>query len=104
MTKDERQFQQAVREVGCIICKLFLRENSIAEIHHMLKNGRRRGEKYVLPMCTTHHRGGLNGKVSQANPMGIMSRDHSQRRFEKHYGMTEDEMLNKVKELIRKLP
>lgn len=101
MTKDEREFQVKVRAFGCISCLLKLGERSVAEIHHMLKNGKRRGEMFVLPLCPTCHRGGFSGKVTQNNPLGIVSRDHSQRRFERYMGMTENEMLEYVKARIK---
>jgi hypothetical protein len=100
MTKSEREFQAKVRAFGCVACKLKLGENSMAEIHHMLKNGKRRGEMFVLPLCPTHHRGGFDGRKTERNPMCIVSRDHSQRRFEKYVGMTEDQMLDYVKDRI----
>lgn len=95
MTKAEREFQGKVRELGCIVCLLDLNEHSQAEIHHMLSGGRRRGEMFVLGLCPSHHRGGLDGH----NEMKIVSRDHSRRRFEYRYG-TEESLLAKTKELI----
>ena len=101
MTKDEKTYQAKVRQVGCIACRIVLKIHSIGEIHHMLSGGRRRGEMFVLSLCPSHHRGGFSGKVSINNPMGIVSRDHSQKRFEKYVGMTEDEMLAYQDNLVR---
>lgn len=101
MTRDEKAYQAKVRDLGCILCLWFLGERSACETHHMLDDThRRRGEMFVLALCPSHHRGGLGGKVSKNNPLGIMSRDHSKRRFEKHYGMTEDEMLDRQNRMI----
>lgn len=92
MTKAESAFQAAVRELGCIVCRVHGDLFTPCEIHHMLSGGRRRGEMYVLGLCYPHHRSGKN------NP-GCVSRDHSQRRFEARYG-TEESLLAKTKELI----
>ena len=86
MKKSEREFQSKVRALGCICC---LREglgDTPAEIHHMLSGGRRRGEMFVLPLCPSHHRNGLDGR----NVMKIVSRDHSQRKFESRHGREDD--------------
>ena len=63
MTTSERRYQQAIRELGCIICLLFRGIYSPAEIHHILSGGRRIGEKYVLGLCQRHHRGGFNNSL-----------------------------------------
>lgn len=60
------------------------------------------GDEFVIGLCPMHHRGGLNGKATRLNPLGIMSRGQSQRRFENHYGMTEAEMQAKQDELINR--
>ena len=44
MNKAEAAWQQKLRDFGCIVCKLDLKVDSPAEIHHMLSGGRRRGE------------------------------------------------------------
>lgn len=92
MKKLEREFQKRVRELGCICCRLDLKTDSTAELHHMLSGGRRRGEMFVLPLCPSHHRSELNNAF-------IVSRDHNQRRFEARYGK-EDDLLATVKKLI----
>ena len=97
MTKAEREFQASVRAFGCVACLIKLGERSVAEIHHMLSGSRRRGEMFVLPLCPSHHRGGFDGRKTERNPLCIVSRDHSQSRFEQYMGMTEDEMLKYVK-------
>jgi hypothetical protein len=100
VTKAERDYQDQVRDLGCILCLLTLRMRNDCDIHHRLSGGRHMGERFVLGLCPSHHRGGLGGKVSKNNPLGIMSRGQSQRRFEAHYGMTEAEMQAKQDELI----
>jgi hypothetical protein len=89
----EAKFQDQVRQLGCIICRLFHGVFSPCEIHHMLRGGRRMGEMFVLGLCPTHHRSGRNDDE-------VVSRDQNQRRFEKRYG-TEESLLSKTRELVQ---
>lgn len=95
MTKAEEQFQRDVRELGCIVCRLFKNVFTPCEIHHMLSGGRRMGEMFVLGLCYWHHRAGLNNK-------DCVSRGQNQRRFEAAYEK-EATMLEKTKELVAAL-
>lgn len=90
MTKAEAKFQADLRRFGCVVCRKYHGLESPAEIHHMLRGGRRIGEMYVLPLCYMHHRAGRDDDE-------CVSRDHNQRRFEEAYG-TEEELLDWVKE------
>jgi len=93
VTKGEARFQREVRELGCICCRLDMGiTDSPCEIHHMLSGGRRMGELFVLGLCPLHHRGGRNDAE-------VVSRDHSQRRFEARYG-TEMSLLERTKALV----
>ena len=94
MNKAEAAWQAKLRNFGCIVCKLDLKVDSPAEIHHMLSGGRRLSEMFVLPLCQQHHRSGRNDEV--------VSRDQSQRRFEARYG-TELYLLEEVKKLCAAL-
>ena len=69
----------AIVRMGCIVCILTGRGRTPAEVHHMLNGGRRMGHMFSIPLCPTHHRSGRNDSE-------IVSRDQSQRRFEKRYG------------------
>jgi hypothetical protein len=99
MTKLEQQWQRAVREFGCICCFIDWRLRSDCDIHHMLSGGRKMGERFVLGICPSHHRFGFDGRVTPGNPMGIVSRHHNLRAFEKRYG-TEESLRMKTAELI----
>lgn len=81
----------AITQLGCICCRTE-GHYSPAEVHHMLSGGRRMGHLYTLPLCYLHHRSGRNDAW-------IVSRDHSQRRFEARYGKEMD-LLTKVQELV----
>lgn len=92
MRKAEAQFQDAVRQLGCIVCRLFHNVFSPCEIHHMLSGGRRMGQLFVLGLCFLHHRSGRDDDE-------VVSRDHNQSRFEKRYG-TEKTLLEKTQQMI----
>lgn len=59
----------------------------------MLSGGRRMGHLFTIPLCYEHHRSGRNDSQ-------IVSRDHSQRRFERRYG-SELSLLQLTRELVR---
>lgn len=92
MKKSEAKFQDAVRQLGCIICRLFHHVFSPCEIHHMLSGGRRMGEMFVLGLCFLHHRSGRDDAE-------VVSRDHNQSRFEARYG-TEKSLLAKTQQMV----
>lgn len=93
MTNAQRKFQQAVRELGCIVCRLFdSAQHAPCDIHHMLNGGRRIDEDHVLGLCYGHHRAGYNG-------VRIVSRHPYKRAFEARYG-TEAELLDKTRALV----
>lgn len=90
--KVEREWMDAIVQVGCCIC---LREGlgrTPAEVHHMLSGGRRMGHLFTLPLCYTHHRSGRNDAQ-------VVSRDQNQRRFEARYGR-EAELLEWVRAVV----
>lgn len=92
MTKTEKRWLDAICQLGCIVCLLFLRVFSPAEAHHMLSGGRRRGHLFTIPLCPAHHRWGMDD--DQAT-----SRGQCRRRFEERYG-TEESLLAKTRELV----
>jgi hypothetical protein len=92
MTKLERRWLDAICQLGCIVCFLFLKLFSPAEPHHMLSGGRRRGHLFTIPLCPAHHRFGLDDARAT-------SRDQCRRRFEERYG-TEETLLTKTRELV----
>lgn len=89
MTKDEEDHLDKVQQLGCIVCWIE-QVYSPAEIHHILDGGRRRGHKYVLPLCFPHHRGGCDGTT-----INFISRHPYKARFEERYG-TEERLLERV--------
>jgi hypothetical protein len=60
MKADLRDF--AIRDLGCVVCRLRDLAPRVAEKHHLLTtgrhgNGKRRGEKATVGLCAWHHRG-----------------------------------------------
>lgn len=92
MTRDEKAYQDRVRDLGCIACHVSLGVRSDCDIHHILIGGRKAGEKHVLGLCPPHHRSG------QRNEMYV-SRHPYKAEFERRYG-TERELLERVRAMV----
>jgi hypothetical protein len=91
MTKNEKQHLSLVAELGCIVCKRLGFDGTPAEIHH-LRAGQgwgRSSHYHAIPLCPEHHRGktGVHGLGSKG--------------FPKHYGFTEEELLEEVLRLCK---
>ena len=60
MTKEESAYHDALRELGCIACRIDGRGGVSAEIHHQ-RTGAGAGQKSphlkAIPLCEAHHRG-----------------------------------------------
>jgi len=86
-TKLENERNRKIAELGCSLCRHQGNEGTPAELHHIRRGGVR-SLSPVIPLCPFHHRG-ANTSI------------HSGRKwFESHYGITEEELLEKTKELI----
>jgi hypothetical protein len=88
MTKEQRKHYDQVARLGCSLCRYLGYGESPCEIHHIRRAGKR-DTAPVIGLCPTHHRGsnvGIHG-------MG-------RRAFEKVYGITEEELLERTIELI----
>jgi hypothetical protein len=103
----EHRFRR-LKEMGCIASWLDGRMNVPAEIHHLNLGGKagqaRRGDEYTIPLSTWHHRGEpLPGYTATQmyERFGPSLARHS-REFRMHYG-TDDELLERVNDLIRQL-
>jgi len=84
MTPAMRDF--AIRELGCIACRMDGRGYAPCEKHHLLTtgrhgNGKRRGERYTIGLCPYHHRG-IGSPVDYRSP----SLAREPRRFREVYG------------------
>lgn len=90
-TKAEKEHMDAVREIGCIVCRRLGRGRRPCEIHHI--EGKTKPDTHfkVLPLCFEHHRMG-----SDKEPI---SRHPYKARFVKAYG-TEYELLKAVQDIL----
>lgn len=88
MNKQERQWMDAISQLGCCVCS-----RSPVQIHHLLSGGRRIGHLSSIPLCQPHHQGGFNDAK-------IVSRHPYKRAFEERYG-TEQQLLERVRERVR---
>jgi hypothetical protein len=90
MTKAEKEHYDKVARLGCILCRLvFDITDSPAEIHHIRRFGTKRSNADVVGLCPTHHR------LGNTSFHGLGAKG-----FEKHYGISCQQMVDKVKELI----
>jgi hypothetical protein len=86
-TKSEKEHFRKVAELGCSLCRFLGDEGTIPELHHIRRAGKRSNAP-VIPLCPEHHRGntGIHGMGRKA--------------FEKKYGLTEEDLLEKTQELL----
>jgi len=88
VTKAEKKHMQKVAELGCAVCRRLGYAGTPAELHHPRRGtgmGQRASHFDVIPLCPEHHRGntGIHGLGTKG--------------FEKHYGFSEEDLLNYVK-------
>lgn len=92
MKKDEKKHLSEVASLGCSVCRRLGFLNTPAEIHHIRAGqGWGRSSHFdAVPLCPEHHRGrtGVHGLGTKG--------------FVKHYGFTEEDLLNEVYELLGK--
>lgn len=111
MTKDEARWVGAVKRCGCLLCrrKGYLQEEDgpLAEAHHLLSGGIRRGHLFTIGLCAWHHRG-------QLIVAGWNHQTHRQRLgpalsegtvpFEREWG-TDDDLLDEQRAIVlRRMP
>lgn len=92
MTKAQKKHYNAMAGVGCALCRFVLGyRDTPAELHHIRRAGIR-NESSVIPLCPEHHRGnsGIHGMGRKA--------------FERHYRLTEEDLLQKCLELLNNEP
>lgn len=87
----EKEWLDAVVQLGCIACHVSGKPGTPCEVHHMLEGGRRKGHLWAIGLCPLHHRGGRNDAE-------IVSRHPWHKAFEKRYG-TEQELLEKSRRM-----
>ena len=55
---EELRVQRMIR-LGCVCCAYIDLPSPAVEVHHILDGGRRMGDWFTIPLCISHHRGGL---------------------------------------------
>lgn len=92
-TAAESRHLDRVSRLGCVLCRAHLGiTDTPAEIHHPRTGtgaGRKASHYEAIPLCPTHHRLG-NESLHQ---MG-------RKAWERHYGITEMELLQITKNLL----
>jgi hypothetical protein len=88
MTKNEKEHYRKVAELGCSLCRYQGNEGTPAELHHIRRGGVR-SRSPIIPLCTYHHRGS-----------GTSIHEMGRKRFEREYGITEEQLLEKTLGLI----
>jgi len=92
VTVAEKKHQALVRDIGCIVCLLKMGERTPASVHHAKTGaGGRKNELKVLPLCHFHHQG--------REGIHTLGRKAWQQKY-----WSEDELLEKVADIIRCLP
>lgn len=81
---------ERVQSLGCVVCRNEGHGASPAEVHHLLKSGRRMGHRFTIPLCPPHHR----PTIVETNIV-FVSRHPYKKRFESKYG-TELELLEQT--------
>jgi hypothetical protein len=93
-TKAERQWMDAITQLGCICCHLDGHPGTPAVVHHILRNGRRIDHLHTIPLCDPgHHQNPPKGS-------GKIARHPTKARFTKRYG-TEGALLAVTQRLVR---
>ena len=90
-TKNEKNALNKIAELGCILCSSILGfEGTPAELHHIRRYGTKRSTSPVVPLCPEHHRGNT----------GVHGLGH--KGFENKWGVTEEELLERVNKKLGK--
>ena len=88
-TKSERQWMNAICQIGCIVCRNEYGVFSPAVPHHMDGKTKEGAHLKTIPLCGAHHQTGE----------GCISRHPYKARFEAEYG-TEEELLEQCRDII----
>ena len=91
MTKAELIYKGRLAQLGCMACRRIHgpHDPGPVELHHLRTGGWGKGGfKTLMPLCPDHHRGSLG-----IHGMGT-------RAFERHYGFTQQDLLNDALALI----
>ena len=88
MVKNEKEKYRKTAELGCSLCRHQGNEGTPAELHHIRRTSKRSNAP-VIPLCPYHHR----GSNTSIHGMG-------RKRFEREYGITEEQLLVQTETLL----
>jgi len=91
-TKEEKKRMAQISRCPCIVCFIHFNQMTMAEVHHLVDTGRRRGHKFTIPLCVPHHREGFNNKV-------VVSTHPYKAEFNRRYG-SDDYLLEETNKII----
>jgi hypothetical protein len=91
-TKSEKEKYRKTAELGCSLCRHQGNEGTPAELHHIRRTSKRSNAP-VIPLCPYHHR----GSNTSIHGMG-------RKRFEREYGITEEQLLVQTETLLNDCP
>jgi hypothetical protein len=97
---DKARFD-AIRDLGCIACRIEGNPQPLpTEIHHLLSGGRRRGHAFTIPLCQWHHQGDVTPGIKPRAMYACHgpSLRLASREFHETYG-SDDKLLAQVNEL-----
>jgi hypothetical protein len=94
MTKAEKERFALLARIGCILCKQhgIQTTDTPTEIHHIRRYGGKRSLSPTIGLCAYHHRLGDTAVHSLGN-----------KAFEKYWGFTLNELLEKNEEALNDL-
>jgi len=93
--KKEKEHYAKLARLGCILCRqngIKEIEDSPTEIHHLRIGGGLRKNAPAIPLCAYHHRLG-NTSVHLLGNKG----------FTKYWGISQEELLEKVEKLLNEI-
>lgn len=97
----QRRRMDALKEMGCVLCREYGLGHIPPEIHHITSCGRRLGHDHTIPLCCWHHRGTpwACDRPSQEEATLGPSLARNKRTFVSEFG-TELEILDRVNVLL----
>lgn len=104
-TKADLERFERLRELGCVVSRVYLGRYAAPDVHHLLEGGVRMGHQFTIPLSTWFHRG-IPGQLTQAECTRRFgpSRALNPMQFHKRFGTDLEllEMTNQLLETIRK--
>jgi hypothetical protein len=75
-TKAEKEWMDAICQLGCVVCNIFLHVHSPAEPHHLKGRVKPGCHFLTIPLCPRHHRNPGKDYVSRADGKKLFERTY----------------------------